>query len=41
MQRISHLLKRWEGESGDPASELEELEALRREIDERIEALRR
>lgn len=41
MQRISDLLKRWEGESDDPASELEELEALRREIDERIEALRR
>ena len=41
MQRISLLLKRWEDTSGDPASELEELEALRREIDERIEALRR
>jgi hypothetical protein len=41
MQRISHLLKRWEGESDDTASELEELEALRREIDGRIEALRR
>lgn len=40
MQRISLLLKRWEGESDDLASELEELEALRREIDERIEALR-
>ena len=41
MQRISLLLKRWEGESGDPPSELEELEVLRREIDERIKALRR
>ena len=41
MQRISLLLKRWEGEPDHPASELEELEALRREINERIEALRR
>jgi hypothetical protein len=41
MQRISRLLKRWEGDSDDPASELEELEALQRDIAERIEALRR
>lgn len=41
MQRISRLLKRWESDADDPTSELEELEALRREIDERIEALRR
>lgn len=46
MQRISRLLSRWESESDDSApgldaaSELEELEALRREIDERIEALK-
>jgi hypothetical protein len=40
MQRIARLLTRWESEDDDP-SELEELEALRREIDERIETLRR
>jgi hypothetical protein len=40
MQRISRLLSRWEREDDDPSSELEELEALRREVDERIAALR-
>jgi len=40
MQRISRLLSRWEKEDDDPSSELEELEALRREVDERIAALR-
>ena len=44
MQRIGRLLKRWESDADDPASELEELEeleALQRDIAERIKALRR
>lgn len=41
MPKINFLMNRKEGESDDPASELEELKALRREIDERIEALGR
>lgn len=40
IQRITRLVTRWESEDDDPSSELEELEALRREIDERIETLR-
>jgi hypothetical protein len=43
MQRIGRLLKRWESDADDPASELEELEeleALQRDIAERIKALR-
>ena len=39
IQRLTRLVTRWESDDDDPA-ELEELEALRREIDERIEALR-
>lgn len=42
MQRIARLVTRWESEDDDDtSSELEELEALRCEIDERIETLRR
>lgn len=40
MQRIARLLTRWESDNDDPSSELEELEALRREVDERIATLR-
>jgi len=42
-QRLTRLLTLWEADDSgdDPVSELGELDALRREIDERIEALRR
>ena len=41
MGRLGRLSALWRNGPPDAASELEELEALRREIDERIEALRR
>jgi hypothetical protein len=41
MERIGLIASLWQDAPPDGDSELKELEALRREIDERIEALRR